>query len=245
MTEPGARVRQRVRVVSYNVHSCIGTDGVFSPVRIAEVLAPLDADFVALQEVENREYDGKTVSKFLADSLGLREAGRTSHDRDGFDYGNLLLSGVPPLQTACHDLAFPRREPRGAIEADFQVGGYTLRLVATHFGLSIRERRSQLQAIQPSLEDSPADLTILCADFNEWQPFSRIHRKLRRLMGPAPVVRTFPSRVPVFSLDRVYASPIATFVSSKTLGTVDARRASDHLPIVADFDLARLGGAPV
>ena len=240
MTDTGAGDGRRVRVVSYNVHSCTGTDGVFSPLRIAEVLAPLNADFVALQEVEDREYDGKTVSEFLADSLGLLEAGRTTHKRAGIDYGNYLLSRVPPLDTTCHDLAVSQREPRGAIEADFKIGGYTLRLLATHFGLSMRERRAQLQTILPCLENSAADLTVLCADFNEWLPFSRIHRSLRRILGTAPSARTFPSRPPVLSLDRVYASPVATLVSSKAVTTVDARAASDHLPVVADFDLAKL-----
>jgi endonuclease/exonuclease/phosphatase family metal-dependent hydrolase len=240
VTDTGAGVGQRVRVVSYNVHSCTGTDGVFSPIRIAEVLAPLDADFVALQEVEDREYDGKTVSEFLANSLGLPEAGRTTHKRAGIDYGNFLLSRAPPLETTCHDLAFSQREPRGAIEAKFAIGDRTLRLVATHFGLSMRERRSQLQTIQPFLENSAADLTILCADFNEWLPFSRVHSRLARLLGAAPAVRTFPSRSPVLSLDRVYASPAETLVSSTAVTTVDARAASDHLPVVADFDLARL-----
>ena len=236
----GTRHEQCVRVVSYNVHGCIGTDGVFSPPRIADVLAVLDADFIALQEVEDSEYDGKTVSKFFIDSLGLFDAGRTTHRRAGFDYGNLLLSRVPPSQTRSHDLAFSRREPRGAIEADFEVDGWSLRLLATHFGLSMRERRAQLQALLPRLEHSDADLTVLCADFNEWLPFSRVHRSLRRLLGAAPAVRTFPSRPAVLSLDRVYASPVAALVDIAAVTSVDARRASDHLPVVADFDLAKL-----
>ncbi len=229
-----------MRVVSYNVHSCTGTDGVFSPRRIADVLATLDADIIALQEVEDREYDGKTVSEFLADSLGLLNAGRTTHRRADFDYGNLLLSKGPPLLTTCHDLAFSRREPRGAIEAVFAIGDQALRLVATHFGLSMRERRAQLQTILPCLENSEADLTVLCADFNEWLPFSRVHRSLRQILGAAPAVRTFPSRPAVLSLDRVYASPIAALVNIEALSTVDTRRASDHLPVIADFDLARI-----
>lgn len=241
MADTGAGDGQRVRVVSYNVHSCTGTDGVFSPIRIAEVLAPLDADFVALQEVEDREYDGKTVSQFLAESLDLVNAERTTHRRAGFDYGNLLLSRRAPVRTTCRDLAFPRREPRGAIEADFEIGDYALRLIATHFGLSMKERRAQLQTILPCLETSEADLTVLCADFNEWLPFSRVHRRLRRLLGAAPAARTFPSRRAVLSLDRVYASPIAALFNIEALWTADTRKASDHLPVVADFDLARIG----
>ena len=232
-----------VRVVSYNVHSCIGTDGKFSPKRIAEVLAALDADFVALQEVEDSDYDGKTVAEFLAESLKLFNAGRTTHKRAGLDYGNLLLSRLPPLRTTSHDLAVTRREPRGAIEAEFSIHDRRLRLLNTHFGLSARERRAQLQAIVRCLERSDADLTILCADFNEWLPFSRVHRDLRRLLGAAPAVRTFPSRPAVLSLDRIYASPVTALVDIKAVSTADTRKASDHLPVVADFDIARLDRA--
>ena len=229
---------QRIRVVSYNIHGCIGTDGVFAPERIAHVLAMLDADFIALQEVEDRECQGMTVSQFFADALGLHIAARTTHQRAGLNYGNLLLSRAQPVRTAAHDLAFSRREPRGAIEADFVIHGHNLRVVATHFGLSMRERRVQLQKLLPYLEDREPDLTVLCADFNEWLPFSHVHRVLRRVLGATPAVRSFPSRQPALSLDRVYASPLTTQVSIDAVAKADVRKASDHLPVVAVFDLA-------
>ena len=222
-------------MASYNVHSCIGTDGVFAPARIADVLASLDADFIALQEVEEREYRGTTVSQFFADALGLHRAGRTTHKRAGIDYGNALLSRVPPLRMAAHDLAFPRREPRAAIEADFELGDCSLRVVATHFGLSMRERRAQLSKILPHLLDRGPDLTVVCADFNEWLPYSSVHRTLSRALGAAPAVRTFPSRLATLPLDRIYAAPLETLVSIRSVTSADARRASDHLPVVADF----------
>ena len=232
---------RRIRVASYNVHACIGTDGVFAPQRIVDVLATLDADFIALQEVEDREHQGIIVSQFLADALGLQAAARTTHKRVGLDYGNLLLSRSQPLRTATHDLALSQREPRGAIEADFHVHGCSLRMVATHFGLSMKERRMQLQMILPCLEDRQPDLTVLCADFNEWLPYSPLHRVLRRVLGEAPAVRTFPSRLTALALDRIYASPLASLVSIEAVATADARKASDHLPLVAEFDLARVG----
>ena len=227
----------RIRVVSYNVHSCIGTDRVFAPARIAAVLAPLDADLIALQEVEEREYRGEPVSQFLAGTLGLCRAGRTTHQRDGIDYGNVLLSRVPPERSVSHDLAFPRREPRGAVEADFEFAGRHVRMMATHFGLSMKERRAQLQKIVPHLTDPEPDLTVLCADFNEWVPYSNTHRTLSTVLGPAPAVRTFPSRLAGLALDRIYASPLDALVSIASVTSADARRASDHLPLVADFVL--------
>ena len=99
----------------------------------------------------------------------------------------------------------------------------------------------QLQKLLPRLEDREPDLTVLCADFNEWLPFSRVHRVLRRILGEAPAVRTFPSRLTALSLDRIYASPLATLVGIEAVATADTRTASDHLPVVADFDLARIG----
>ena len=231
---------RRIRVASYNVHACVGTDGVFAPARIVEVLASLDADFIALQEVEEREFRGMTVSEFFVDALGVSVAGRTTHERAGFDYGNVLLSRVPQLRSASHDLAFRRREPRGAIEADFVMDGVNVRVIATHFGLSMRERRAQVQTLLPWLETPGPDLTVLCADFNEWLPFSRVHRALRRALGAAPAVRSFPSRMAALALDRIYASPLASLAGIEAVATAATRLASDHLPVVADFDLAML-----
>ena len=241
--DPVSGFGRRVRVVTYNVHSCIGTDGVFAPARIVDVLASLDADFIALQEVEEREYRGTTVSQFFADALGLFRAGRTTHKRAGIDYGNALYSRVPPLRMTAHDLAFPRREPRAAIEADFEICGGKLRIVATHFGLSMRERRAQLRKILPRLIDRSPDLTVVCADFNEWLPYSSVHRTLSRALGAAPAVRTFPSRMATLPLDRIYAAPLESLVSIRPAASADARSASDHLPVVAEFDLARIGNA--
>lgn len=241
MTDANGKRRRRLRVASYNVHACIGTDGVFAPSRIADVLGHLDADVIALQEVEDRRYREIEASRFLADSLGLHVAGRTAHKRGAFDYGNVLLSRVPPSRSAVHDLAYPRREPRGAIEADFVVDGCSLRVIATHFGLVRKERRAQLQKVLACLENPQADLVVLCADFNEWLPFSHLHRTLGRALGAAPALRTFPSRLPSLRLDRIYASPVAALAGIEAVSTADARRASDHLPIVADFDLAKIG----
>lgn len=228
------------RVVSYNVHGCVGTDGAFAPQRIVDVLVTLDADLIALQEVEDREYQGTIVSQFLADALGLQAAARTTHKRAGLDYGNLLLSRGQPTRASTHDLAVLRREPRGAIEADFVIHGRSVRIIATHFGLAVRERRMQLKTLLPRLEDRRPDLRVLCADFNEWLPYSHVHRVLGQALGVAPAVRTFPSRLAALSLDRIYASPLATLVSINAVTAAGARTASDHLPVVADFDLAKI-----
>lgn len=229
----------RVRVVSYNVHACIGMDGRFEPHRIADVLQALQADFIALQEVEERRHAGKIVSDYLANRLDMTVAGRSSHKRFGIDFGNLLLASNTPLRSDTHDIAYAGREPRAIVEARFAADsfGNELRLLTTHFGLSARERRSQLTRLLSRLEDADEHPVILCADFNEWRPYSRLHRKLGRVLGHPPVIRTFPSRFPAFSLDRIYASGTASIARISTLSNRVARIASDHLPVIADIDI--------
>jgi endonuclease/exonuclease/phosphatase family metal-dependent hydrolase len=229
-----------LRIVSYNVHSCIGTDGVFSPQRIAAVLADLDADIVALQEVEDKQVDGMSVTAYLMRELRLVLAAKTTHLRTGLDYGNVLLSRTPPVHTASHDLAHPKREPRAAIEANFEEHGAHLRVFATHFGLSLSERRAQVQRLLPRLDDASPSLTVLCADFNEWLPYSHLHRMFGRQLGIAPAVRSFPSRFAVLSLDRIYVRPLSALANTAAVRTSLARVASDHLPVVADFNLGGL-----
>ncbi len=229
-----------LRVVSYNVHACIGTDGHFSPERIVALIDSLDADIVALQEVEDCPFGETTVVPYLADSLGLKLCGRTSFLRNGIDYGNLLLTRWESTNSAPLDLAVPGREPRGAIVADIEPHGRKVRVLNTHFGLSFRERRRQVRALTAAIAKTDADLTVLCADFNEWLPGSAVHRRLRQSLGPTIRRKTFPSRFPIFSLDRIYASPRSTLLALTSVNSRDARLASDHLPLVADLSLAGL-----
>lgn len=235
-----SHLQKPLRVVTYNVHSCVGTDGCFAPERIVSLIADLDADVVALQEVEDSQCGVTTVVPFLAESLNMRIAGRTSHLRHGLDYGNLLLTKVEPREVQPLDLAVPGREPRAATAADIELHGVRVRVFATHFGLSLRERYRQVSTLVGRLASSDADLTILCADFNEWLPYSAVHGVLRQTLGRSVKRRTFPSRFPMLSLDRVYAAPQDAIVAVTAVNNAQTRLASDHLPVVADFELAHI-----
>ena len=147
---PGGR---QLRFVTYNVHACIGMDGVFSPERICNVLEELRADFIGIQELEDRNFRGELVSEYLARSLGMHAyRGRTLKRRDAH-YGNLLLSGDRATATRMHDISVPGREPRGVIECEYDVAGGRIRVLVSHFGLRTHERRRKSE----SREFHPAD----------------------------------------------------------------------------------------
>ncbi len=143
----------RLRIVSWNVHGCVGTDGKFAPERTAEALAALAPDVALLQEVgDNRgvhpPIDQATT---LATALGLYCAIGITMPREPFGYGNCTLSRWPILDSSTVDLSYPMREPRACLRAI--VGHDALRVTTlnVHLGLGASERRYQLGRILEAL----------------------------------------------------------------------------------------------
>src|SRR5690606_21920650 len=101
-----------------------------------------------------------------------------------------------------------------------------LRVVGTHLGLSIRERRSQARALLKLIEgEGPV---VLLGDFNDWFWPGSVRSVLRRVMPGRSRHRTFPSWCPLLRLDRIYCRPRRALLRSWTDG--QARSLSDHLP---------------
>lgn len=222
-------------IATYNIHRCVGTDGRFRPDRTAEVIRELDADVVGLQEVDRRVGDGRPTLELemLAGETGLVGlVGPTLVDSRG-DYGNGLLTRLPVQGVRHVDLSVARREPRGAIDADLDAGGAHVRVVVTHLGLGIPERRHQVARLLHAIGAGSAARLVLVGDVNEWHPWSRSLRVLERALGPSSAGRTFPSRWPALALDRIWARPRAAVVQAWVHDSPLAREASDHLPLVA------------
>jgi endonuclease/exonuclease/phosphatase family metal-dependent hydrolase len=135
------------------------------------------------------------------------------------------------------DLSWRGREPRGAIAIDLDCGGTDLRVVATHLGLRPAERRDQVQQLLHLFRERPDDHSVLLGDLNEWFLWGRPLRRLHRHFKATPSIATFPSFMPVLALDRVWAHPRAMLKKVSVHRTALARRASDHLPLVADLEL--------
>lgn len=225
-----------VQVASWNIHRCFGTDGIYSPERVLDVAIALDADILGLQEVDMRLLvDGRTQLDFFAQSLFMHAiAGPNLKGRRG-KFGNALLSRWPVRQFKLLDLSVRHFEPRGAIIARLDVG-FDLRVVVTHLGLNMAERRLQVRVLAKALAEETAETTIVMGDFNEWRPGLRALRPLDNLFGPSRTARTFPSRMPILPLDRLWISPASPVVSVQSYVTALSRVASDHLPLWAKLN---------
>jgi endonuclease/exonuclease/phosphatase family metal-dependent hydrolase len=224
-----------LRIATYNIHRCIGRDGLENPQRIATVLRDLDADLVALQEVAfDPDAPGNRL-QFLADAIGAQAIpGPTLLEARG-RYGNALLSRRTIREVRRIDISVPAREPRGVIQIVLEIRRRTVVIIATHLGLSFEERRYQMGRIMALLESPPADVTILMGDFNEWLRWGRLRRRLQRVFGALPAPATFPSRRPFLALDQIWVRPTGVLTTIQAYGSAPARMASDHLPLVADL----------
>ena len=220
----------RITLASYNIHSCRGIDGKYDPERVLAVLHELQADVIALQEVDSREHRGLELLQCIGAELKLEPiAGPTLLKHTGH-YGNGILTRFPAKDVRRIDLSFPEREPRGALDVELDCQGNSLQIIATHLGLRPSERREQVKSV---MERCRTDYCALLGDLNEWFLWGRPLRWLKHIFGPTPHLPTFPSRFPVFALDRIWMHPHSAMLSLQVHNTPLARKASDHLPIKA------------
>lgn len=224
-----------LRLASWNLHRCIGSDGVKSVQRCAEVLREIDADVVALQEVESRPRHELDALALLAHETGCHAIAGTTMKLGDNNYGNALLTRLPYTEVRRHNLSVAGREPRGALDVGFRIQDYRLQLVATHLGLRPAERRQQVQRLLPVFDTAAYDIVVLAGDFNEWWLWGRPLRQLHRLFPDTPHRLTWPASLPLFALDRIWVSPGPVMQRLTTHRSILAKQASDHLPLVADL----------
>lgn len=224
----------QLSIASYNIHRCIGNDGRFDPNRILQVLIALQADIIALQELENVWHGGLEILDNFANAMGYEAiAGPTMFRKTG-DYGNALLVKAKISTIERQDLTIRGGEPRGALYADLEIGGLTLRTVSTHLGLRKAERRFQIDRILSNIRTiDPKQPVILIGDFNEWFPWSSNLQSLHHRLGKAPWPATFPACLPLLALDRIWVWPRHLLIGAEVYKSRIARDASDHLPLKA------------
>jgi len=227
-----AAMRPWLTVATYNIHDAIGVDREFAPERIAAVIAELDADVIALQEVGSHA-GGTDVLAHLRDATGYIAVAGPTRLRSSGEYGNSLLTRFPVQETTRIDLTFKQREARGALDVVLDCDGDALRIVATHLGLRPAERRAQIQQLLRVLETQTPMPTVLMGDLNEWFLWGRPLRWLHAHFEKTPAAATFPASAPVFALDRIWIEPRALLDRAWVHISPLARVASDHLPLVA------------
>ncbi|MDJ0869501.1 MAG: endonuclease/exonuclease/phosphatase family protein [Myxococcota bacterium] len=241
-----------LRLVTYNVHSCVGLDGKLSPERIARVLARLDPDVVALQELDvgRARTGGIDQAELIARELEMMLHFHPTVTVEEEQFGDAILSRLPTTRVHAGPLpglpGRPDREPRGALWVRVEAGGRELQVINTHLGLSARERGRQVDALLgPEWLGHPdcSAHRVLCGDLNAlpWFPvcrrLGRVLRDCQNGLREHRPRRTWGSRLPVGRIDHVFADRSLAVVRVEVPATELTRVASDHLPVVVDLRL--------
>lgn len=222
-----------VRLMTWNIHGALGRNPRFDLARVVELIRGWDPDIVALQEVDSRRALAGAANpfEFLVGAVGLYGVGAKSLSTKDGDYGQMLISRWPIAAHEIRDISFPEREPRRAIRAEIVTPAGPLTVIATHLGLSIRERRDQVRVLtELAGGEGP---TVLAGDFNDWFWPGSVRAVLARVLGGRTRYRTFPARFPLFRFDRIYCRPRQALLRSFV--DKEARALSDHLPVIADL----------
>ncbi len=246
----------RFRVMTYNIHRAIGVDRRFRPERTIRIIESHDPDIVLLQEVDDgvprsREMD---LARELAVILGYPHVavGHNVTLRKG-RYGNATLSRHPILRERNIDLTIGNWKRRGcqhtAIVLKSRSGrSHRLEVFNLHLGLSAHQRELQVGLVARSRELASMRTDVAClvgGDFNDWrsllQPVFTGRMSFRsatdRSRGGEKAIPTYPAFFPKGPLDRIYYRGPLKLLSARRCRLRLSRIASDHLPIVADFEI--------
>ena len=230
-------------VVSYNIRGGRDMDGLPALDRQVQVLRSMDADLMAIQEVDRHWSRSGNLDQaaVLAENLGLHCCfapnllGPWKPGERPFEYGLAILSRAPFSEAA--GVALPGRpgeEPRGFAQVLVEINGSPLLFVNTHFGLDPLERMRQTVFLRDWLAGRNQPV-ILAGDFNMIrgsEEYRLLTESLRDLTA-GEGLGTFPSDRPLSQIDFVFASPGISKVGVRVLNTLD----SDHLPLAAQVRL--------
>jgi endonuclease/exonuclease/phosphatase family metal-dependent hydrolase len=229
-----------LKVATYNIRKAVGLDQRRNPERIVAVLKEIDADIIALQEVDRRF--GARVSalplamleaetSWMPVPLAFRPAAIGWH-------GNAILVRKGMEVRHSQPIDMPTLEPRGAVMAELSVAGHALRVIGVHLDLSGLWRRKQIRALLAAIDASPRHMpTILMGDFNQWSDSGALNELAFHHHRLVQTPKSFHTSRPVARLDRIIVSHDVKVTAADSHISLLSKQASDHLPLWASIQI--------
>jgi endonuclease/exonuclease/phosphatase family metal-dependent hydrolase len=240
----------RLRVVQWNTHhGGYGTDGVYSPDRIATWIARIRPDVVSLNEIERYTGWGNQDQPAVYASLLRQKTGQTWYykfvSRTGgtSGQGNLILSRLPITSTGYKVLSYDRT----VVEAKVSVNGQNVSVFSTHLDADSSSRRATQIAQMVSWASGVAEQRIIAGDFNAWPGASEISA-MKSSYSDAWAEAAANGTAVAYSgnsagntrnsrIDYVFASRNATRLVLVSAQVFDTGSASDHRPVLAVYEV--------
>ncbi len=221
--------------------------------ELRDGLRKIDADIVFLQEVQGLHernalrfgaWPQAAQHEFLAGDEWEHAYGCNAVYDHGH-HGNAILSRFPILSADNHDVSNHRFERRGLLHCRIAVPGFDepLDCACAHLSLHEKGRRRQLDALGAHLPGSRKAPMIVAGDFNDWRHLAsrtlaqRLDLTEVSVMHSGRPARTFPSIMPVLSLDRIYVRGFRVLDAQAHRGAPWSLL-SDHLAVSAELEFA-------
>lgn len=237
-----------LRVMTYNVHGCMGRDGKISPTRIARIIARHQPDVVCLQELDVSDHTHQ--AEIIAQKLAMTFQFHCCLAMKKGQHGNAIFSRFPmkPIRSGSLPKLSGNRffEPRGAVWVEIDLWGQKVNIFNTHLSLSANEGFLQTEALLGSDWIGNAacqDPVILCGDLNAL-PKSKICGLIGRRFKNAQfelsghrILKTLPSFHPIGLVDHVFVGAGIKTLSISVPKTKLERVSSDHLPLIVELEI--------
>ncbi|UCC72526.1 MAG: endonuclease/exonuclease/phosphatase family protein [Gemmatimonadota bacterium] len=233
-----------LRILAYNIKHGEGMDDVVDLERAARVIRELEADIVALQEIDSAVERTSRVDQasVLGRLTGMHSAFGGFFDYQGGRYGMALLSKRPFEEVVNHRLP-DGAEPRTALAARIRVGEppQEMVVVGIHLYATAEERYAQAARLVELLAEESAPL-ILAGDFNS-RPGSDVIALLAsswQIPKKGADHLTFPADAPDRQIDYIMYRPRERFEVA-SLRVIDEPLVSDHRPVLIELRLLDAG----
>jgi len=226
----------------------------FALPELRECVHASGADIVFMQEVVGQNlrhaerYFGwpqKPQHEFMTEVSGFSHAYAKNAVYTAGHHGNAILSRFPILHSEKVDISTNRVEKRGLLYARIELpeGKPPLHCVCVHLGLLCVSRTKQFRKIRDFIVRTVPDHepVIVAGDFNEWRKRKTDVLETALAMKDAGLtlhgrkLRTFPSALPVFPLDRIYLRGFKV-TSARVLRDGPWADVSDHAAFLAEAE---------
>jgi endonuclease/exonuclease/phosphatase family metal-dependent hydrolase len=229
---PPPKSESVLRIMTYNVRNCKGLDGRVDEERVAGVIRGVDADVVALQELDwnTRRFPAPIISN-LAVRVDRVATYGAAIDFDGGRYGVGVLSRETPLSV--RQVPLPGNEKRTLLLVEFE------RFVfgCTHLALEEEARMESARLVLDAVRDTGKPL-FLAGDMN-----TGLHSPFHAVFGSGftvlndPRQNTFPADKPDRCIDFIYGYKNRAGYAVLSSGVLHEPIASDHRPVYVDVCL--------
>jgi len=228
-----------IKIVSYNIRRAVDIYGRKDLEQVVKVLKAINADIVALQEVEMVPGIGSQSKQAhtLAKILNMNYAYEPVHRLKFGSVGNAILSRYPILNEVHHTLP-DSREERGCLQTEIDIAGTSISFFNMHLGLSQVSRYRHLKYIILPIMQASFIPPILAGDMNATPRMREMRMLTEHLQdtfchNSGIQEHTYPADCPRVRIDYIFIDDKSTCTGFRIIKA----EASDHLPVMATIDI--------